>query len=147
MWKFAVLSMFLGQYDAPPEPVPPLASFKPSGQTFRARVNAIKAHEKKHNPGGDPRITTSIFVITARNGTRSWLKRSRWKDGEVQFTVSRVTDIVDPVVALETAEAKATKTLEGCRSNTKRLLDWYLNDEGEAFALTGCLLEPPPVEE
>ncbi|MEO1170634.1 MAG: hypothetical protein AAFX94_01080, partial [Myxococcota bacterium] len=51
--------------------------------------------------------------------------------------------IIDPVVALETAEGRAIKSLSDCVPETKRLLDWSLDDDGVAVALVGCLVSRP----
>ncbi|MEM6733113.1 MAG: hypothetical protein AAF658_16265 [Myxococcota bacterium] len=127
-----------GQNDPEP-PVPPLEPWVPTAKTFNARLKAMRDHEKKYNRESDTRISTTIFLLTARSEKRRWLKARMWTDDTHVFVVSMVPDVAEPLAAIDAAEKKARAMLQECQpGNTKRMLDWYIDDDGKAWALTGC---------
>ena len=121
-----------------PDRVEPVPAWVPNGTGFEPRVKALADHVHRNNPTNDHRVFNQIVLVTARTGTRIWLGRDTWDDGKVRFAVGRETEMVAPLAAIKAAEARAFAALDGVStSGSRRLLDWYISEEGVTYALVG----------
>lgn len=131
----------------------PLSAYVPAAATFIARVSAIRSWAKK--TAGEPedrRVTSKARdMVSRRSSAPLWASRSEpWADtGEytVFFAVGRVEDYQSSSAALNEAERRAKAAVaKRAGGMTPYALDWYVNDDGVAWALVG-VVEPPKKEE
>jgi hypothetical protein len=122
-----------------PDTVQPIPAWSPAGARFEARLEQIADHIKRNNPTRDPRVHALIVTVTARSGNRDWLgRREAWTDGKVRFAVGREAEVVVPSRAIRAAERRArTAVGKPPDPDSRRLLDWFIDEDGVAYALVG----------